>query len=74
MTEDALLPRWALTVTAMARPFGTYACSFAIAVACFGANAAIAIPIAGAVVGGVSWLRSNDKKVDADREKKDATP
>lgn len=49
-----------------ARPYSVYVCSTAIAIACLiPASAPIAIPVAGAVVGGVAYFRSMDKKTDA---------
>lgn len=59
---------WKLTdelFASFSRPFSMYVCSAAIAVACFGSNAAIALPIAGALAGGQAWLRTADKGIAA---------
>lgn len=53
-------------VASWQRPYATYICSTAIAIAClFHDSAAIAIPVAGAVVGGNIAARTIDKKTAA---------
>lgn len=50
-------------VTSWHRPYATYVCSTAIAIACLiHESAVVAIPIAGAVVGGNIAARTIDKK------------
>lgn len=48
-----------------ARPISIYICTGAVAAACFGSQAAIAIPIAGAIAGGAAVLRTVDIKTKA---------
>lgn len=64
--DEVNFPRWVNIAINCARPAITYACGLAVAIGVFVPWTTFdKMGVAASVAGGVSWLRSNDKKVEA---------